>query len=110
MKIVSTYRRGYQILKIDENLTLNSDITDLRTIVEDYVQKGPINIALEFTKDSYLYTKSIAVLVQCLETIQEHGGRMAVIAPNRDIVDVLETIGFINLVKIYGSEEDVGKG
>lgn len=110
MKIESTYRRGYQILKIDENLTLSSDITDLRTIVEDYVQKGPINIALEFTKDSYLYTKSIAVLVQCLETIKEHGGGMAVIAPNRDIVDVLETIGFINLVKIYDSEEDVGKG
>ncbi|MBD3346042.1 MAG: STAS domain-containing protein [Chitinivibrionales bacterium] len=109
MLIESTYIHGYQLLKIKKELNLNSDLTELRQIIEEYVEKGPINIALKFTDDSYLYTKSIASLVQSFEMVRDHGGKMAVINPNEDIIEVLNTVGFTDLVKICKNEEELAK-
>ncbi|MBD3420013.1 MAG: STAS domain-containing protein [Chitinivibrionales bacterium] len=110
MLIESSRVNNYLVLKIKEDLGLNSDLTELKNIITEYVDEGITKIALEFTQDSYLYTKSIAILVQCCESIREKNGTMALINPNEDIIDILETINFDSLIQICDSEEKLGAG
>jgi anti-anti-sigma regulatory factor len=107
--LIETYAtNGFQILKVKDPVNLGTDLADIRRLVDEYLGKGLHNIALSFTPDSYFYTKHISILVQCLERIKEAGGRLAVINPNDDILDVLKTIGFLDLTSIYKSEAEIG--
>jgi anti-anti-sigma factor len=107
MLIESYHQHGYQILSIKEDLTISSDLSELKALVQGYMQKGITDIAFSFTEASYLYTKSISVLVQCLEAIRDRGGTMAIIHPNDDIVDILDTLDFDKIIKIFPTEQDM---
>jgi|GEM_PF-4625914 len=66
------------------------------------------DIAFSFTSDSYLTTRLVANLVHVWKLVQDWGGSMGLIRPNADIVGVLKTIGLVDMISIYTSENDVG--
>ena len=107
MLIESYQKNGYQVLSIKEDMTISSDVSELKMLVNGYLNRKVLHIALLFTKDSYLYTKSISILVQCLEMIREHGGSLAIINPNEDILDIMNTLDFSRVIRIFPFEDDI---
>ena len=63
MLIESTYKNGYQIYRIMEDLHFDSDLTQVIELIVQNLQDGAINIALSFTPDSHFSSISISVLL-----------------------------------------------
>ena len=105
---IETYQRDdYWVFKFREDLGLGSDLSVLKRMFEEKINMGAYKIALAFTKGSYLYTRSIATLVVCFEMIQERGGQLALINPNKSIRDILAIIDFPKLIRVCRNEEEL---
>jgi hypothetical protein len=109
--IIDVYKKGnYQVLRIKDDVGLNTDLGELKSAIETQLSQGVSNIALAFTPQSYLYTKSIAVLISCSELIKDAGGHLAILEANRDILDILSVIDFDKMIVLYNSEADMMTG
>ena len=108
MDYTTERKNGFVIIRITENLGLHSDISELKSIVSKILGGGEKRIALSFTLQSYLYTQSLSVLVQCLDMVNEKNGEFAAIKPNEDIYDALKAIGITAIVKVYPDEDALG--
>ncbi len=105
---IEIYKKGnYQVLRLKEDVGLSTDLEELRTVIEHQIAQGNSRIAIVFTQQSYLYTRSIAVLISCSEIIKDAGGHLAIIEPNSDITDILSVIDFDKMIGMYASEADL---
>jgi hypothetical protein len=105
---IETYQKGdYCIFKFKDDIGLGSDLSALKNMFEEKISSGTNNFAIAFTKDSYLYTRSIATLVVCFEMVKEHNGQMALISPNKSIRDILAIIDLPKLIQVCHSEEEL---
>jgi anti-anti-sigma regulatory factor len=105
---IDIYKKGkYQVLRFKEDVGLNADLSELKFAIEGQISHGETMIAVAFTPRSYLYTKSIAVLISCSEIIKDAGGHLAIVEANRDILDIFSVIDFDKMIKICKSEEDL---
>jgi anti-anti-sigma factor len=105
---IDIYKKGkYQILRVKEDVGLNTELSELKSVIEKQLAGGNLFIALAFTQQSYLYTKSIAVLISCSELIKDAGGHLAIIEANRDILDILSVIDFDKMISLHASEADL---
>jgi anti-anti-sigma factor len=100
-------KNGYLVFRLKEDVGLNSDLAGLKAVIEHHLAKGARAIAIAFTQSSYLYTRSIAVLIACSEMIKDVGGHLAIIEANRDILDILSVIDFDKVIKIVAAENDL---
>ncbi|MBD3422145.1 MAG: hypothetical protein GF398_18690 [Chitinivibrionales bacterium] len=107
MNIKIITHNNIAILYILEDITLRSDISDLLRHVKNILAAHARLIAFHFTPESYLSTKSIAALMNCLEEIKERGGIAAIVDANRDIREVLNMIDSGKLVSFCRSESDL---
>jgi anti-anti-sigma factor len=105
--IGSSVVNGYQVFRIKEDLALGADFGALTHMVERAIKKGTVNIALHFTPRSYLYTPTVARLVEYYKLVQQHGGSLCIVQPNEEIVEVLKVIGLTRLVRIVASEAEL---
>ena len=97
----------FSIIKIDEVLTLTSNIEELEDIVNNLLKKKQTHIAIHFSEGSYLCSSSGAVLVRCWENIKDHNGTMALVNVNQDIKDFLAIIDFDSLIKTCANVEEL---
>jgi anti-anti-sigma factor len=109
MRINATVAHGYQVLSIAENMGMNSDLGPLLKAVDEHVAEGRIRIALRFSATSFLSTRAIAILVQCVEHVTEKGGRLAILSPNPDIVHCLQVTKLEDLFEVVEREEELGR-
>jgi hypothetical protein len=107
MRYDKAQRGQYVIIRILDDINLNSDIEPLTTVVERNILAGRKHLAFAFGDDSFLYTRHIAVLIKCLEMLREEGGSLAVVHPNRDIIDVLALIDPEQLIIKVEMEEEL---
>jgi hypothetical protein len=107
MKYEKAQKGPYVVFRILEDINLNSDITPLTILVEQNLQMGKKHIAFTFGQNSFLYTRHIAVLVKCLEMLREESGSLAIVHPNRDIMDVLALIDPEHLIVKAETEDDL---
>ena len=105
------YQKGiYQVIKINEMLTMNSNISELEKIITELLEKNSNTIAIYFTDDSYLSSSAGATIVRCWEAVKDRNGELAFINVNKNIRDFLSIIGFTSVNKIYNSEEELETG
>jgi anti-anti-sigma regulatory factor len=97
----------YQVFRIQEDLGLSADFSKLTSLISGSLKKGQKKIALAFTADSYLFTPTLARLVQFYQMIQEYSGTLCLIQPNESIMNVLDKIGLKNNIKIVNSETEL---
>ena len=106
--LYETYQKGnYQIIKINEALTLNTDITKLEDVVNKFLKKNITNIAIHFKDGSYLYSNTAAVIIYCWKTVKFHNGYFVLINVNENIYTYLALLAFDLEIKIYDSEEEL---
>jgi anti-anti-sigma factor len=107
MQITSYDRNGCGVIKVAEDVTLQSDLSPLIAVVDAFLNKGIKRIAVSFTRNSYLYTSSLAVLINCYEMIRDCDGELYFFDVNPGIIDVFSVVGLSEMVKIYASENDL---
>ena len=106
--LYATFKKGnYQVIKLNEVLDMNSHIDELDTIVNEFIEKNILKIAIHFKDDSYLSSRVGAAFVRCWETLKDHNGELVFINVNKDIRDFLYVIDFDSAIKIYDSEEEL---
>lgn len=98
---------GYRVFRIKEDLALGADFGALTTLIERALKKGVTKIALHFTPRSYLYTPTIARLVEYYKLLSERGGSLCLVQSGGDILEVLHTIGLTRLVRVVSSEGEL---
>mgnify|MGYP003730709225 CR=1 FL=1 len=86
---------------------MGADFGALTNFIERSIRKGHVKIALNFTQRSYLYTPTVARLVEYFKLVQEHGGHLCLVQPNEEILDVLELIGLTKFVRVVSSEAEL---
>lgn len=103
-----SYKIGnHTIIRVWEDLELNSDLTELKKTVEhDHSIK---NLVLAFTEKSSLYSRTVSVLLEVFRILQRRHGSLSFIKPNHSISFVLNTVGLGHLVRIFGSEEEISR-
>jgi ABC-type transporter Mla MlaB component len=109
--IIEVHETGsYKVLNIRDNLDINSDFSELKKVIDDYVQKGTRDFALRFSSSSILHTKSVSVLISCVELIKENQGNIAIIDANESIMDLLRLIDIgDSMIRLCASEHELDK-
>ncbi len=107
MKIEMHSHGDYQVLRIEDELTVISDLSELTFIIEGYLKQGKRSIAVGFTTTSYIYSGAVAVLINCMKKIKREGGDLCIIEPNPEILSILNLINVSKIITIYESEDDL---
>ena len=107
MKIDIHTHGDYQVLRIEDELSVISDLSELMFIIQGYLQRGKRHIAVGFTTASYIYSGAVAVLLNCLNKVKAEGGDLCIIEPNADIAGILSLINVNKIIDIYQSEDDL---
>jgi anti-anti-sigma factor len=105
---IDIYPHGdYQVLKIEEDLQVISDLSELKFLIEGYLRRGKRHVAVGFTTASYIYSGAIAVLVDCYKRIAKEGGDLCIIEPNVEILGVFNLLNINKILHIYQSESEL---
>jgi anti-anti-sigma factor len=105
---IEVYQKGlYKIIKIEEPLNVIADLTELKSLIDGYLQKQVKHIAVNFSDTTYLYSGAISVLVNCYKMIKECHGDLCVVEPNREIMDLLRQMNIDAIIDLYASEEEL---
>lgn len=107
MKIEISSLHGYRIIRIQEELKVVSDLSELQYLIEGYMKIGPCFVAVSFTDTSYIYSGAIAVLINCYKKISGRNGDLCLIEPNQEINSVFDIINLDKLIRIYKSDKDL---
>jgi anti-anti-sigma factor len=108
MEIEAVDINGYRVLRIKEDLTRDSNLTKFKSLVKPHLDEGVKNLALSFTRDSYFYSRTIAIIVQFMGHIKENDGNIAIIHPNNGVLEMIKLVGLGKLIETYTSEDSLG--
>ncbi|MBD3390572.1 MAG: STAS domain-containing protein [Chitinivibrionales bacterium] len=107
MKMEITTRGYYQILRIEEELAVIADLSELTYLVKGYLKQGKRHIAVSFTDASYIYSGALAVLIECYKELSEGEGELCIIEPNQNLKDIFASLNINKVLNVYESEEDL---
>ncbi len=107
MKIEIHTHGDFQVLRIEEELSVIADLSELMFIIQGYLQQGKRYIAVGFTTTSYIYSGALAVLINCLKKVKSEGGELCIFEPNPEIRSILTMININKVIAMYQSEDDL---
>jgi anti-anti-sigma factor len=107
MKIDITQKGVYHIFRIEEELNVISDLSELRFLIQGYLHQGKRHIAVSFTDASYIYSGAIAVLIDCYKKIKGDNGELCIVEPHAEIVSIFQFLNLDQLVPFYASINDL---
>jgi anti-anti-sigma regulatory factor len=107
MKILKYTKFGHRILNVEERIGLTSDILDLKNSLREAFEEGNMHVALSFPHDSFLSSRFLALLIENAEKANTIGGSFTVIAPNAQILEVLDIFGFSWTLRTVQNEKDL---
>ncbi|HEX2955797.1 MAG TPA: STAS domain-containing protein [Chitinispirillaceae bacterium] len=107
MKIDITQRGIYQVLQIEEELNVISDLSELRYLIRGYLNQGKKNIAVSFVNASYIYSGAIAVLIDCYKLIKKDNGDLCIIESNPELRNIFKTLHLDQFMQMYQSLEEL---
>lgn len=100
---------GYKIISLEEVLHMSSDISSVYDSVDDLLNDGNKNIAVKFTDDSYLSSRTGATLIRCWELVNENRGSFVLINVNDDIKEFLSIIDLDSQIKTFQNESEIAE-
>ena len=107
MKIDIFQKGTYQIVKIEEDLNVISDLTELRFLIQGYLNQGKKYIAVSFTSANYIYSGAIAILIDCFKKIKKDNGDLCIVEPNPEIHNIFKFLHLDQFIKVYTSIDDL---
>jgi len=107
MKIEASQKGAYRLIRIEEPLKLISDLSELKSLIEGYVERGDRYIAVNFSDASYLYSGAIAVLVNCYKLLRSRQGDLCIVEPNKNLLELLTQMNIDSIMRVYHRENDL---
>lgn len=105
---IDVYEKGdYQVISIEDDLSVISELQELSYLVDGYISQGKLKIAVHFRNASYIYSGALAVVLQCIKKIKHGEGELCVIEDNPDILNIFKVLRLDKLIKIYKTEEQL---
>lgn len=105
---IDLYSRGkYQIIRIEDDLRVIADLSELKFLIEGYVREGRKNIVVSFTNSSYIYSGALAILIECYKKIKEQNGDLFLLEPNEELLNILTYLNLNQVINIYHAEDDL---
>jgi anti-anti-sigma factor len=107
MNIGISVNAGYQIITIEDELNIISELSELRFLIEGYITEGKSNIAVQFTNTSYIYSGAIAVLIDCYKKIRNVGGDLCIIEGSSQIISIFRMLNIDRVIHIFKSADEL---
>ena len=107
MQLEKIEKKGYQIIRIKDDLNFNSDLTEVKEVVEDLLIRNKVMIAVSLTPRSYLSSMSIGYLLSIYKIVRVKNGILAVVQPNEEDNDLLEMLSMTSVIETYRSEDEL---
>ncbi|MGB7568443.1 MAG: STAS domain-containing protein [Chitinivibrionales bacterium] len=104
MKIASYAKGKYLVLRIHPHGENFPDLSELKDLIMNYLDKGIRHIAVNFVDTSYIYSGELRVLVICYKMVEERGGNLCIVEPNPAVFDILKVLNIDKIIRIYDSE------
>ena len=107
MNMVTYTRYGHRILRINERLGITTDVSDLREALRQAIEDGHLHVAVSLNGDSFLSSRTLALLIENAEKLTARGGSLSVIAPNSQILEVLAIFDLEWTLRTVKSESEL---
>lgn len=107
MKIDISQHGIYHIFRIEEDLNIISDLSELQILLQGYLHQGKNNIAISFTNTSYIYSGAIAVLVNCYKSVRDVNGTLCIIESIPEIVSIFKYLKLDKIIPVYATLQDL---
>ena len=104
-----TYEKnGYQVVKVLEDISFNTDLSILKDLTKQFLEQSKKNLAFCFhPADTYLNSAQIGCLVVCIEMTNDYGGNISIVTLSQEIVSAIKVIGLAKYVTFVESEDDL---
>ena len=107
MNIDISVSSGFQVITIEDELSIISELSELRFLIEGYISEGKNNIAVRFTNTSYIYSGAIAVLIDCYKKIKNVGGDLCIIEGNLQIISIFRMLNIDRVIHIFKTADEL---
>ncbi|MBD3315743.1 MAG: hypothetical protein GF344_08155 [Chitinivibrionales bacterium] len=107
MMFISREVADYHVLVATQDINLYSNISELQKMIEEALERGVRKFAVRFTPNSYLLSRSMAVLVKCIESVADRKGSFAILNPNEQIMDFLAVVDLEHKIRFYRDESEL---
>jgi anti-anti-sigma factor len=107
MKIDISQKGIFQILRIEEDLDIVSDLSELRFLIIGYINQGKRYIAISFVNASYIYSGAITVLIECYKKLKNVNGELCLLEPHSAVLNVFHYLNLDQLIPIYTSIDEL---
>lgn len=95
----------YVIIAISDSINIISELTELKTIIDEQLKTGNQFIAVKFLNADYLYSGAISVIVSSYKVIKEKDGELCIIESNGKIMNLLDQMCITNIIPVYSSAD-----
>ncbi len=109
MQIESILKDDILILRILENLDINSELSDVKEVIKKNIKKDIKDIAVSLTPNSRLSSTSIGQLLRCYSILKESDGKLTIIQPNEGDSELLSILSLTCVIDIFKSEDELLK-
>jgi len=107
MKIEIETKGIYQVLRFEDELNVISDLTELRVLIQGYLNQGKCHIAVSFANASYIYSGAIAILIDCYKKVKNENGVLCIVEPHTGLLSVFQILHIDKFLPIYPTLEDL---
>lgn len=107
MKIEVFQHGMYQVIRIEDKLDVISDLSELRFLIQGYLNQGKSYIALSFTNASYIYSGALAMLIDCFKKIMDKKGELCLVESQPEILTIFRFLHIDQFIPVYGSLDDL---
>ena len=99
-------REGILILALTGDLTIGPEDTQLRSVVQDCISAGKVNIILDWRQLGTIDSVGLGTLVLCQIRSRRAGGKLVLLNISRTHLDLLELTRLETVFEVFTDEQD----
>lgn len=81
----------------------------LKESINNYIASGKRNFAIDLTPLDYIYSDTINVLMALNRRVLDVSGRLALLGPQPEVLQILKRAGIHNILRVFETETDLLK-
>ncbi len=97
---------GY-LIEADEEIEIYNN-HNIKSEIFNLIDLGINNIVIDLSKVKYIDSSGLGVLISALKKLKQIGGKLILLAPTKEIQEILKLTNLSKVFLIVGSMDDVG--
>ncbi len=92
---------GIRLVELKGKLAMGRESQRVETLVDDLVEDGHLLVIFDVTHVDYVDSAGIGMLALVSGKLRESGGRLAIVAPDGRVLQMLKMTQIINILNVY---------